>query len=163
MITRGAWRQALLAGLVLLLASSSAASKMFEVHLVATGDRDSPYAFEPRDVELAAGDSVRWINDEAVFHTATSTDSFDAKRANGDWSHTLGSQGSTATQAFDEAGVFYYFCQPHASFMDGIIRVTAGSGGDPSGDESSPLGLTVIVAAVALAALLHGQAGRRGP
>ncbi len=132
-----------------------AAAKVVEVHLVATGDGAAPYAFEPANVEVGRGDSVRWINDEQVFHTATSTDNLEARRANGDWSHTLGSQGSMATQAFEMAGVFHYFCQPHASFMAGTITVTGSAGGSPDGEEST------LPAAVGLAGLLFALVLRR--
>ncbi len=140
--------------LVCLLLIPMGSAKEVEVHLVSTGDSGAPYAFEPREVTLAQGDSIRWINDESVFHTATSTDSLSAKRSNGDWSHTLGSQGSEATQAFDQAGTFFYFCQPHASFMDGVIRVmgTGGAGGAGQ-DEDTPVSVAPWLAGLIVAAL----------
>ena len=62
------------------------------------------FAFDPADVEVAAGTTVTWTND----------DSFESEDM---------SQGDTFDHTFDAAGTFDYICAIHPS-MKGTVTVT---------------------------------------
>src|SRR5215211_5469653 len=98
-----------------------------QVHLTcATGDDESPCAFRPDDVTVAAGGVVRWVNDDATFHTITSTASPQVRRPSGRFHGVLDAAGEAFTVRFAEPGTYPYYCQPHAEFMAGIVRVIPG-------------------------------------
>lgn len=78
-------------------------------------------AFAPATLEIAAGQTVTFINDDDDEHTATGS-GFDTG--------TL-EPGQTATITFDKAGSFRFVCRFH-SHMQGEIVVTDASGGTPS-------------------------------
>ena len=103
------------------------AARQVEVHLTcATGDDESPCAFRPDDVTVAASGVVRWVNDDATFHTVTSTASRQVRRPSGRFHGVLDAAGETFTVRFAEPGSYPYYCQPHAEFMAGIVRVVPG-------------------------------------
>jgi plastocyanin len=87
------------------------------------GDPDHPFAFRPREVIVRAGQSVRWVNDDGVFHTVTSTDSLERLRPNGRFNKSLSRRGETFAYTFRQPGTYHYYCQPHAPFMVGTVRV----------------------------------------
>jgi plastocyanin len=73
------------------------------------------FAFVPAEIEVRAGDSIRFINRDLAPHTATAGDaSFDTG--------TLG-KDEVATILFPARGSFPYFCRFHRH-MTGIARVT---------------------------------------
>jgi plastocyanin len=89
----------------------------------APGDPDHPFAFSPREVTVKAGQTVRWVNEDNVFHTVTSTDSLDRLRPNGLFNRSLSRRGQTFDFTFGRPGTYHYYCQPHAPFMVGTVRV----------------------------------------
>ncbi len=88
------------------------------------GSPDRPFAFSPAEVTVPAGSAVRWVNDENMFHTVTSTDSIAVRRANGLFNKSLAKKGDTFTYTFTKPGVYHYYCQPHTDFMWGEVTVT---------------------------------------
>jgi plastocyanin len=71
------------------------------------------FAFQPGSLEVAAGTTVTWTNDDPAPHTVTAADgSFD--------SGTLAS-GATFSQVFDAAGTFAYACAIHPTMTGTII------------------------------------------
>ena len=73
------------------------------------------FAFEPAELEVTAGTTVTWTNEDQISHTATSDDGvFDTG--------TLG-QGESGSYTFDTAGRFGYFCEIHPG-MTGVVIVT---------------------------------------
>ena len=70
-------------------------------------------AFEPKDVTVKAGTTVKWTNDGQVPHTVTKEGDFD--------SGTL-DPGSDFEQKFDKAGEYQYICQIHAG-QSGTVKV----------------------------------------
>jgi plastocyanin len=65
------------------------------------------YAFDPAAIEVAAGTTVTWTNNDTVPHTVTATDrSFDSGNL---------PPGATFSHTFTTAGTFDYICQYHAS------------------------------------------------
>lgn len=121
-----------------------------EVHLVATDNESQPFAFRPMELEIGAGETVRWVNDEDVFHTVTSTDSLEKRRDSGDFGHSLSRRNETWEHRFEAAGTFHYFCQPHSPFMFGTVTVTGGEERTPAAGALSALG-ALAAAALALA------------
>ncbi|WP_342069783.1 plastocyanin/azurin family copper-binding protein [Yoonia algicola] len=73
------------------------------------------HAFTPADIEIKAGDSITWINEDNARHSATDL--------NGAFDTGLLSRGQEATMMFVGAGKFEYRCTPHAS-MRGTITVS---------------------------------------
>jgi plastocyanin len=88
------------------------------------GDPERPFAFRPAEITVRAGTTVRWVNEEVVFHTVTSTDSLERKRPNGLFDRSLFARGQTTASRFVRPGTYHYYCRPHADFMFGTVRVT---------------------------------------
>ena len=63
-------------------------------------------AYSPADVEVAAGDTVTWTNDDDAPHTVTFDD--DALTDSGELS-----KGDTYEVTFDTAGSYSYVCAIH--------------------------------------------------
>jgi len=81
------------------------------------------FAYEPKQITVSVGDSVRWINRDAFLHTVTSgaVDGPENK-PDGKFDENLDEAGSEATVTFDEAGTFTYYCKQHNA-MDGVVVV----------------------------------------
>ncbi len=67
--------------------------------------------YQPRHLEVARGETVTWLNEDAVTHTVTSGKGTQPSAA------PLGSpflrRGDTYSHAFDEPGRYEYLCLPH--------------------------------------------------
>ncbi|HVL82410.1 MAG TPA: plastocyanin/azurin family copper-binding protein [Actinomycetota bacterium] len=83
------------------------------------------FKYDPAEIEVAAGDTVQWTNEDTVLHTVTSG-SFEGRQnqADGLFDLELEKKGSTVTHRFTEPGTFTYFCTRH-NVMNGTVRVTA--------------------------------------
>lgn len=73
------------------------------------------FAFNPPTIEIPAGGSVTWSNEDNTPHTATGLDR-DALQSGAI------AFGDSFTQTFDTAGTFEYFCEFHPN-MEGSIVV----------------------------------------
>jgi len=74
------------------------------------------FAFDPQEVEVAAGTEVVWANADDFAHTAQAADdTFDTGE--------IDAGTSSDPVAFDEPGTYSYFCGIHNS-MTGTITVT---------------------------------------
>ena len=81
-------------------------------------------AYSSNHVTIKKGESVRWTNQDAIFHTATSGNPGDADAGSvfdtGDIA-----PGSSVTVTFDNVGEFTYFCRHHPTMMFGArVSVT---------------------------------------
>jgi len=76
--------------------------------------------FHPTRIEIAAGDSITWVNEDIAPHTATAVD--------GEWDTGPLGQGDAARIRFDRPGVYPYACAFHPH-MVGTVVVLPGSGG----------------------------------
>jgi len=104
--------------------ASSPAGGQAEVRLTCdTGDPDAPCAFRPAEVTIRVGGTVRWIDDDASYHTVTSTDRAEVRRPNGRFNGVLDAPSASYSVTFTEPGDFPYYCQPHAEFMAGVVHV----------------------------------------
>lgn len=68
--------------------------------------------FQPAEITIQKGETINWINKDAMDHTATGK-SFDSGRLN---------KGQSYKQTFSDAGKFDYICTYHP-FMKGKIIV----------------------------------------
>jgi plastocyanin len=71
-------------------------------------------AFVPGRIQITAGTTVVWRNDDQLIHTVTANDkSFDSG---------LLQPGKTYRRTFDKPGQYPYYCLPHP-FMKGVVVV----------------------------------------
>lgn len=70
--------------------------------------------FVPGRIQITAGTTVVWRNDDQLIHTVTANDkSFDSG---------LLEPGKTYRRTFDKPGQYPYYCLPHP-FMKGVVVV----------------------------------------
>ena len=81
-------------------------------------------AYDPLDLTIAIGTTVRWTNDDAQVHSATSgTSDGILGTPDGSFGSEFLNPGDTFTHTFTEAGAYPYFCTPHP-WMQGTVNVT---------------------------------------
>jgi plastocyanin len=82
-------------------------------------------AFNPSQVQVKAGDTVRWTNNDSVPHTVTSGASSqpDGKFNSSPNLSPLMATGQTFEHAFDQAGQYPYYCALHPN-MVGTVSVS---------------------------------------
>jgi plastocyanin len=71
--------------------------------------------YAPSTVEVSAGTTVHWRNDDAVVHTVTARD--------GSFNSGVMKTGVEFSQSFDEPGTYDYFCAIHP-LQGGTVIVT---------------------------------------
>ena len=71
------------------------------------------YRFEPKTVEIEAGDTVTWTNDDNFTHSV---------QVDGQEDHEV-EPGESVEITFDEPGTFHYVCRMHRKDMDGTVVV----------------------------------------
>jgi plastocyanin len=73
------------------------------------------YLYAPMTIRIRAGETVEWVNDDAVVHTVTAENgAFDSRGIQ---------PGERWRARFNEPGRYPYTCSPHP-FMKGIVVVT---------------------------------------
>jgi plastocyanin len=72
------------------------------------------YRFDPKVIEVDAGESVTWTNDDNFTHNVAFEGSEPMKMSPGD----------STTRTFDRAGTFPYVCTLHPQDMQGTVEVT---------------------------------------
>lgn len=80
------------------------------------------FVFDPADLTIAAGDSVRWVWESG---THTVTEGPGCLPEEPVFNATLDPAHPTFTYGFPDVGTVDYFCVPHCAFQDmrGVIRV----------------------------------------
>ena len=71
-------------------------------------------SFEPKRIEITAGTTIRWTNNDPVVHTITADD--------GSWDSGPIEPGKTWSHTFAQAGEFAFHCTPHP-FMKAVVVV----------------------------------------
>ena len=71
------------------------------------------YRFEPKVIQVDAGDSVTWTNDDNFTHTV---------RVDGQEDHEV-DRGESVSITFAEPGTYHYVCTLHSHDMDGTVIV----------------------------------------
>ena len=72
------------------------------------------YRFEPETIEVQAGQTVTWTNEDNFTHTV---------EVEGEGDHKVG-RGDSVSITFDEPGTFDYVCTLHSHDMHGTVIVT---------------------------------------
>jgi len=72
------------------------------------------YRFDPKAVEVKAGDTVTWTNNDNFTHTV---------KVDGQDDHKVG-QGDSVSIRFDKPGTYKYECTLHSHDMHGTVIVT---------------------------------------
>jgi plastocyanin len=71
------------------------------------------YRFAPETIEVAAGSTVTWTNDDNFTHTV---------QVDGQDDHRVG-QGESVAITFDRPGTYHYVCTLHRRDMEGEVIV----------------------------------------
>jgi plastocyanin len=71
------------------------------------------YSFDPKVIEIEAGDTVTWTNEDNFTHTV---------QVEGREDHKV-EQGESVEITFDEPGTYDYVCTLHSQDMDGTVIV----------------------------------------
>jgi plastocyanin len=71
------------------------------------------YVFEPKTIEVEAGQTVTWTNDDHFTHTV---------QVDGQQNHTV-ERGESVSIAFEMPGTYHYVCTLHRQDMDGEVIV----------------------------------------
>ena len=71
------------------------------------------YRFDPKTIEIEAGDTVTWTNDDNFTHTV---------QVDGQEDHQVG-RGESVEITFDTPGSYHYVCTLHRQDMDGTVIV----------------------------------------
>lgn len=72
-------------------------------------------AFQPANLQVKAGTTVTWVNEDSAPHTATARDH--------SWDSGIFNQGQSWSYTFDTPGAYDYFCVVHP-YMTGKVTVT---------------------------------------
>ena len=71
------------------------------------------YRFDPKTIEIEAGQTVTWTNEDNFTHTV---------QVEGQEDHKV-EQGDSVEITFDEPGTYDYVCTLHSQDMDGTVIV----------------------------------------
>jgi plastocyanin len=71
-------------------------------------------AFAPNRIEIPAGGTITWTNNDPLVHTVTADD--------GSWDSGAIEPGKTWSHTFTEPGEYAFHCTPHP-FMKAIVVV----------------------------------------
>jgi plastocyanin len=71
------------------------------------------YRFDPKTIEIEAGQAVTWTNDDNFTHTV---------QVDGEEDHKVG-RGENVSITFDRPGTYHYVCTLHRKDMDGEVIV----------------------------------------
>lgn len=119
----------LLSTILLVIASFfvSITPALAETYTVKMGSDGGLLKFDPPELTINSGDSVKWVNNKLAPHNAV----FDNSKVPGDVSATkishkalVFSPGESFTTTFDQPGSYTYYCEPHrGAGMVGTITV----------------------------------------
>ena len=71
------------------------------------------YRFDPKTIEIEAGDRVTWSNEDNFTHTV---------QVDGQEDHKV-ERGKSVSIAFAEPGTYHYVCTLHSNDMEGEVIV----------------------------------------
>jgi amicyanin len=120
----------------------------------------SNFTFNPGTVTIQVGDTVTWTNNDAMPHTATSTDeaTFDGEMQ----------PGESFSFTFEEEGTFDYFCEIHPDMQASVVveaaEIPDGAMADGQGQQTRIVALGIglillsLLAGIAVARRREGSA-----
>jgi len=98
-----------LIGLLFALSGSVGSARAATIQVVITG-----VAFKTTEVKAAVGDTIEWVNNDIIDHTATAkTGDFDVSIA----------AGQKAQLVLKKAGTFNYYCRLHPNMTAKLVVV----------------------------------------
>jgi plastocyanin len=71
------------------------------------------YRFDPKVIDISAGQTVTWTNNDNFTHTV---------QVDGQDDHKVG-RGDSVSITFDKPGTYHYVCTLHSKDMDGTVIV----------------------------------------
>jgi plastocyanin len=71
------------------------------------------YVFEPKTIEIEAGETVTWTNDDNFTHSV---------QVDGQEDHTV-EPGESVSIEFETRGTYHYVCRLHSQDIDGEVIV----------------------------------------
>ncbi len=77
--------------------------------------RISSFAFEPTRLEVSVGDTITWVNDDVVPHTATASDK--------SWGSGSLDHGQSQTLTVNREMQGSYYCRHHPSMVAELVIV----------------------------------------
>jgi plastocyanin len=106
------------------LLPAAAAAALVAAGCAGSGESDEPvattevemiksYRFNPKVIEVKAGDTVTWVNEDNFTHTV---------QVDGQQDRKVG-QGESVSITFDTPGSYRYVCTLHSQDMDGEVIV----------------------------------------
>jgi len=104
-----------LAALAVLVAAGCGAAGSDNAEPVATThvSMAKSYRFDPHTIEIDAGQTVTWTNDDNFTHTV---------QVDGQEDHKVG-KGESLSIEFEKPGSYHYVCTLHSHDMDGTVIV----------------------------------------
>lgn len=79
------------------------------------------FAFNPLEITIKVGDTVRWTNKDNQVHTSTSGASWN--NPDGGWDSGHLQKDASFEHTFEAAGEFSYYCIPHPNMALGTVVV----------------------------------------
>jgi plastocyanin len=116
------------AGLLALALSVTVAAADRSVSIKESNER---YAYTPKSITVALGDTVTWTNDSDAPHTVDADDE--------SFEHDEFDEGESVSETFDASGTFPYHCDVH-DYMHGTVIVLAAGQMPPT--DTAPAGST---------------------
>ena len=77
-------------------------------------------SFDPNPIEIKAGDSVTWTNDDNDIHTVTSGSS-EGPTIGQEFDSGAIASGDSFTHKFEKTGTYEYFCSFHESMIGKVV------------------------------------------
>jgi plastocyanin len=114
------------------------------VHQVTVPEADR---FTPFALQVRAGDSVRWVNNDEDDHFVVSDDAFNTAGNKGA-NRLLTADGGSTVLRFRHPGTFVYYCKLHAKLDEFNQPVAPGPDGgiqDASGNFGTPMSGVITV------------------
>lgn len=109
-----------------------------------TGPED--YRFRPADITVTVGATVRFVNQEDVFHTVTFND--------GSFDQSVGKKGEAITYTATAPGNHPFFCAVHVG-MEGVLAVVPPPPPPPSSSRVWAIAGGMVVLGLAAGVLLR--------
>jgi plastocyanin len=81
------------------------------------------FQFDPDEITVEAGTTVRWTNHDSIEHTVTSQKAKDTLIHDGRFDSGLMNRGDVFEFHFVDPGEYWYWCVPHGSSMQGVVYV----------------------------------------
>ena len=98
---------------VILFAAGCGSSESTEAVATTEVQMAKSYRFDPKTIEIEAGDTVTWTNADNFTHTV---------QVDGQEDHKV-ERGNSVSISFDVPGTYHYVCTLHKRDMDGEVVV----------------------------------------